>query len=81
MALERIIISCGGTGGHFYPGLSAAREFQAQGGSVLLLLSGVNSVRQAEIAEEFGIEAVVLPNMPHPLLRPFSFLKGFAGGF
>ena len=42
--LKKIVISCGGTGGHFYPGLSIARRFMELGGTPLLMLSGVNAV-------------------------------------
>ena len=79
--LERLIISCGGTGGHFYPGLSIAREFKAQGGKVLLLLSGVNSAAQAEIAGKFDIDAVALPQMPVWKRHPLRFVSGALKGF
>ena len=81
MALETLFITCGGTGGHFYPGLTIARAFQKNNGKVLLILSGINSKRQQAIAAEAGIEAVALPNMPHPCKNPFAFLAGLAGGF
>ena len=50
--IEYIVITCGGTGGHFYPGLSIARTQQARGKKVLLLLSGKNSAEQKKIADE-----------------------------
>ncbi len=79
--LKTLAVTCGGTGGHFYPGLSIARTFQAEGGKVLLLLSGINSPRQKEIAQSFGIPAVELPRMPSPKSSPVKFLAGLAGGF
>ncbi|MBR2344412.1 MAG: UDP-N-acetylglucosamine--N-acetylmuramyl-(pentapeptide) pyrophosphoryl-undecaprenol N-acetylglucosamine transferase [Lentisphaeria bacterium] len=81
MTLERLAVTCGGTGGHFYPGLSVAREFKSRGGEVLLLLSGVHAAEQKKVAESFGIAAVALPKMPDPKKSPLKFLWGLAGGF
>ena len=81
MKLQKLVVSCGGTGGHFYPGLSIAREFQAKYGEVLLLLSGSHAVEQSRIAGESGIEAVALPEMPHYRKNPFRFVSGFLGGY
>ncbi len=81
---ESLVISCGGTGGHFYPGLSAARTLQSRGGRVLLLISGVNAAGQCAAAASFGIKAVQLPKMPSPSLRHpvrcVQFVLGFVFG-
>ncbi len=81
--LTRLVITCGGTGGHFYPGLSIAIEAQRRGCETRLLLSGVNSAAQCEIARRAGVSAVVLPRMPYPgsLSGSLHFLRGFLGGW
>lgn len=79
MKLTSMVITCGGTAGHFYPGLVIARVFQQNGGRVLLLLSGVNSSKQCQIAESYGIAAKVLPKMPSPK-HFIRFAFGLIGG-
>ena len=84
MSKERVYISCGGTGGHFFPGLSIARELKERACDIRLLLSGVNSAVQSRQAAAYGIDSVVLPKMPSPgknPLRLILFLLGLAGGF
>ena len=76
----RIAVSCGGTGGHFYPGLSIAEVIKKEGGHVILLLSGVNAQQQKKIAESRGIDTIALPVMPHPK-RPKNILNFFRGYF
>lgn len=79
MTKPKLIITCGGTGGHFFPGLSVARVHAAEGGEVLLLLSGVNAADQRRKAEAFGIRVIELPPMPSPGGNPLKMIR-FAVG-
>ena len=79
--MKKLVISCGGTGGHFFPGLSVAQTFAEQGKKALLLLSGVHAQEQKTIAGSFGIEAVALPEMPHYRRHPLRFIAGFIRGY
>ena len=74
MGIKRLIISCGGTGGHFNPGLSVARELKDQGGEAILLLGGAHSKIQAETAAKFGILSLKIKSAPIPK-GPFSAIK------
>ena len=78
--LKKLAVCCGGTGGHFFPGLSSARVFKEQGGEVLLLLSGIHAVEQCKIAESAGVPALALPEMPHYSKHPIRFVLGFLRG-
>ena len=75
MSNKKLVILCGGTGGHFYPGLTVARKHVEQGGSVELFLTGKHSGNQAEVAEQYGIEATLMPKLHPPvgLLGKFLF--------
>ena len=79
--VDYLVITCGGTGGHFFPGLSIAREQMRRGGKVLLLLSGKNSVAQSAIAQEYNIPCEVLKNMPSPSIKHPLNCWRFATGF
>lgn len=83
MKLRNLCISCGGTGGHFYPGLAVAREWKRDNGNVLLLLGGKHSEKQAQTAASFGIDSVRIDAKGlsmHPL-RFCGFLLALVKGF
>ncbi len=82
MKLTTLAISCGGTGGHFNPGLSIARALKARGGNPVLILGGKHVVKQAETAAKYGIEAVKIEAVPltkNPFKLPMFFKHLFAG--
>ncbi|MDD3887132.1 MAG: glycosyltransferase, partial [Victivallaceae bacterium] len=79
--LRKLMISCGGTGGHFYPGLAVARVFAARGGASRLLLSGIHAEDQKNKAEACQTEAVALPKMPQIKKNPLGFALGMLRGF
>lgn len=72
--VRKLIISCGGTGGHFMPGLSIARTFQEQGGEVLLLLGGKNAPKQMETAKKYNIVSMSFP-ASYPSGNPIRMIK------
>jgi UDP-N-acetylglucosamine--N-acetylmuramyl-(pentapeptide) pyrophosphoryl-undecaprenol N-acetylglucosamine transferase len=53
----RVIFAGGGTGGHLFPGLAVAREFQRRDAMTEILFVGTDK----------GIEARVLPREGFPL--------------
>ena len=69
-------VSCGGTGGHMFPGLAVAVALRARGHRVAVVLSGraVEADRaKADLPE--GAEAMLVPVDPVSVRRPRSLLK------
>ncbi|HBM16261.1 MAG TPA: hypothetical protein DD381_07985 [Lentisphaeria bacterium] len=53
--LKKLVILCGGTGGHFFPGLSIGRIFKAESGEVILI-TGRHKVSYAkEFSPKYNI--------------------------
>lgn len=62
----RLAIAAGGTGGHFFPGLSVALEYQKQVGPICFIIGGRNAERYAGLARQHGIESAICPAPPLP---------------
>lgn len=73
--LKRLAVSCGGTGGHFNPGLSIAVSFQEHGGEVRLVLGGRHALEQAEKAAERGIAVQFADCAPVGSKSPVSLAR------
>lgn len=51
-------IACGGTGGHFFPALSIARELRRQGGQATMIIAGHHAADQIAMTQREGFAAV-----------------------
>ena len=52
-----LCITCGGTGGHFFPGLSIASEARRRGHRVTLVIAGHHTAEQLALAQRDGFDA------------------------
>jgi UDP-N-acetylglucosamine--N-acetylmuramyl-(pentapeptide) pyrophosphoryl-undecaprenol N-acetylglucosamine transferase len=75
LAGKSLVIACGGTGGHLFPGLAVAEEWTARGGKVLLLVSEKKidqEARQKYSQYRFEvIPAIAKPSTFSPKMIPF----------
>lgn len=77
MEKMRVVIACGGTGGHLFPGIAVAEELGKRGHEVLLLISEKKVDEQA--SRKYGdldfrtVPAVAKPRSLSPKMVPFLF--------
>ena len=71
----RVAIACGGTGGHFFPGLAVGEALAGQGCEVTLLVSD-KKVDQAAVHSRGGMRSVALPAVGLRRDELGSFLRG-----
>ena len=77
----KVVIACGGTGGHLFPGIAVAEELERRGHEVLSLISEKNI--DALATESYGhlrfetVEAIAMPRVFSPAMLKFllKFLK------
>jgi len=75
-ATPRIAIACGGTGGHFFPGVAVGDALQERGAEVMLLISPKKIDRQAARSLE-GFSIRELPAVAFSVRSPLGFVRGF----
>lgn len=72
----KIVIACGGTGGHLFPGIAVAESFQDAGHNVMLLIS--EKKVDAEASQKYAhlefttVPAVAKPATLSPKMLPFA---------
>jgi UDP-N-acetylglucosamine--N-acetylmuramyl-(pentapeptide) pyrophosphoryl-undecaprenol N-acetylglucosamine transferase len=72
----RVAIACGGTGGHLFPGLAVARQLQARGVAVSVLISP-KEVDQQAVKAASGVEVITLPAVALQRGSRLAFVRGF----
>lgn len=78
-AVKRLVIACGGTGGHLFPGIAVAQEARQRGWETLLLISEKQiDALATQGHEDLRFEKVPAVGMPKPLsLKMVRFVWKF----
>jgi UDP-N-acetylglucosamine--N-acetylmuramyl-(pentapeptide) pyrophosphoryl-undecaprenol N-acetylglucosamine transferase len=71
-----VVIACGGTGGHLFPGLAVAGQILSRGGLVTVLISP-KEVDQQAVKSSRGMEIITLPAVALQRGHRLAFLRGF----
>jgi UDP-N-acetylglucosamine--N-acetylmuramyl-(pentapeptide) pyrophosphoryl-undecaprenol N-acetylglucosamine transferase len=74
--LRKLVVLCGGTGGHFYPGLTIAREFQQDKAEAYIIIGGHKDKisKQTEISTKFNVDCYTI-NSSSISRKPLLFIK------
>jgi UDP-N-acetylglucosamine--N-acetylmuramyl-(pentapeptide) pyrophosphoryl-undecaprenol N-acetylglucosamine transferase len=75
-----VAITCGGTGGHLFPGLAVGEALRARGCDVMLLISP-KEVDQQAVKSARGFTVATLPAVAFNRRAPHRFALGFARSF
>jgi UDP-N-acetylglucosamine--N-acetylmuramyl-(pentapeptide) pyrophosphoryl-undecaprenol N-acetylglucosamine transferase len=73
--LENVVIACGGTGGHLFPGLAVGQELRQRGCAVTLMVSP-KDVDQQAVKSITGMGIITLPAVGLSKGSFFGFISG-----
>jgi UDP-N-acetylglucosamine--N-acetylmuramyl-(pentapeptide) pyrophosphoryl-undecaprenol N-acetylglucosamine transferase len=76
--MKRILIAAGGTGGHFYPGISLAKTLRQKGWEALFIVRQDDPAKKTLEAEGFPYAEIPLQGMPRSLRGWGRFAFGLA---
>lgn len=80
---KKLVIACGGTGGHLFPGIAIAEAWRKRGGEVLLLISE----KQIDALATEGFEHLTFERMPAIAMpkktspKMFGFISKFVKAY
>ena len=79
-SLTRIVLACGGTGGHLFPGLAVAERLWQQGCKVTLVISP-KEVDQQAVRHASNMDVLTLPAVGLVSGGKLAFLGGFVRSY